>query len=124
MTEAQRGWFARAEQALADARLLQDAGSVEACLNRAYYATFYAARAALAGVPEHPKSHSGTHSRFALHFVVTGRLSKDTGSLLVRAFRARQLADYDAIILTDTDAAADALADAERFVAAVGPLVT
>ena len=40
MTEAQRGWFARAEQALADARLLQDAGSVEACLNRAYYATF------------------------------------------------------------------------------------
>ncbi len=123
MTEEQHAWLERADQALQDAHLLRDAGSVEACLNRAYYASFYAAQAALLGVSERPKTHSGTHARFALHFVPTGRLAKATGSLLTRAFQTRLLADYDAVIVTDTNAAADALADAEAFVTAVRPLV-
>lgn len=123
MTESPQAWLDRADEALDEARILLDRERARGALSRAYCATFYAARAALATVGEQPKTHAGTHNRFALHFVKSGRLSTSVGELLPDAFEARQRVDYEAVSVYDTRAASDALADAEAFVAAVRPLV-
>ena len=124
MTDRQRGLLEQAERALRTARLVLDDGDAGAATNRAYYACFYLAQAALAGLGEAPKTHSGTHTRFRLHFVAEGEVSLHVGSILSDAFAARQRADYNAAATTDLHAAADLLADAENFVATVGALVT
>lgn len=123
MTDEQQRFVDRADRALASARLLLDAGDVEAAVNRAYYATFNMALAALRGVGEAPKSHAGVHTRFGDRFIRPGHVAPAIGRLLAGLFDARQRADYGAASIYDGRAAEDALADAERFVAAVQPLV-
>ena len=119
MTALQDGYVAKADRALASARRTLDDGDPEAAVNRAYYACFYLVQAALLGVGETPKTHAGTHSRFAYHFVRPGRVPQDIGRILPYAAETRERSDYDAFAITDTAAAADLLTDAERFVAAV-----
>ena len=123
MTDLQKAYLDRATRALASARLDVEAEDGDAATNRAYYACFYVAQAALAGESETPKTHSGTHRRFAARFVATGAVSRDIGRILPDAFRLRLQSDYDAFAVTDTAAAADLLADVERFVAVVRALV-
>ena len=123
MTPKQTAFVRRAERALATAHVTLDAGDAEAAVNRAYYACFYLAQAALLGVGEEPKTHKGTHSRFGLHFVASGPLSTADGRILTDAAATRERSDYDAFAITDTAAAADLVTDAERFVAAVRALL-
>ncbi len=130
MTEAQAALVVQAERALRTARLALDDGDGAGAVNRAYNrqvgeanACFYLARAALLGVDEAPKTHKGTHARFKLHFVADGPLSPEDGRTLTDAFAACQRSDYDTFAVTDTAAAADLLADAERFVEATRALV-
>jgi uncharacterized protein (UPF0332 family) len=89
----------RAARAVASARLLLDAGDVEGACNRAYYAMFDAARAALiaSGVAKEQsgtKSHRGLIAAFGLHLVKTGRLPIEVGKALNRAAEIRLVADY------------------------------
>lgn len=123
MTETQRHLLDRADRALQTARLALDDGDGDATANRAYYACFYLAQAALIGTGETPKTHSGTHSRFAFHFIAAEALPPSTGSILADIFAIRQRSDYNAALVTDLGAAADLLADAKRFVEAVRPLI-
>jgi uncharacterized protein len=118
-----QAYLIRAHAALADTHLLLDHGRTEAALNRAYYAAFYAAMAALGSVGERPRTHTGTHQRFRARFVLSGRVAADVARVLPHSYAARQRADYDAIIATDEAAARDLLADVERFVAAVEGLL-
>ena len=67
----------KATRAVASARLLLSDGDVDGACNRAYYAMFDAARAALLvlvpGIdPALVKSHGGLISMFSLHFVKPG----------------------------------------------------
>ncbi|WP_423824415.1 HEPN domain-containing protein [Salinibacter ruber] len=61
----------KSEQALSDAELLLENSSVEATVNRGYYAVFQIARAALLTKEESPDTHSGVIRRFGYHFVRT-----------------------------------------------------
>jgi len=109
----------KAEQALSDAKLLLENGSVEAAINRGYYAVFQAARAALLIEEESPKTHSGVIRRFSYHFVRTGRLSEGTGDILTTAQSLRGRADYEAISdLTPSDAE-HLVEDAGHFIESV-----
>jgi uncharacterized protein (UPF0332 family) len=123
MTELQRALVEKGRRALGSARRTLEDGDAEAATNRAYYAGFNLARAALLGEGEQPKTHSGVHNRFALRFVATGRIPEDVARTLPHAAQIRERADYDAFAVTDTNAAADLLADAERFVTAVQAVV-
>ncbi|MFA6013926.1 MAG: HEPN domain-containing protein [Gallionellaceae bacterium] len=72
---------------------------LDGACNRAYYAMFDAARAALlasgAGVaPEIAKTHSGLISAFRLHLVKTGRVPIELGKTLNKAEELRLIADY------------------------------
>ncbi len=62
----------KADRALASARLLLESGDVEGACNRAYYAMFDAARAALIASsapvePEIARTHSGLITAFRWH---------------------------------------------------------
>ncbi len=118
MTDRQRALLDKADRALDAARANLDRDDAETAVNRAYYAAYYAATAALLGVEERPKSHSGTHRRFAFCFIEPGLIPPDLGRTLEVAFRVRQRADYEALAVTDLRGAVDLLADVERFVAA------
>ncbi len=119
MTDEQQALFDKARRALETARLTLDHGDADAAINRAYYAAFHAATAALLAVGETPKTHSGTHHRFHLHYVKSGRLSSSIGKTLSYASDARQRADYEAFTVFDEAAAADLITDVEAFVGAV-----
>ncbi len=84
---------------MASAKLLLDAGDVDGACNRAYYAMFDAARAALlvSDAPiqtEVARTHSGLISAFSMHLVKTGRVPVELGRGLNKAEEIRLVADY------------------------------
>lgn len=115
--------MAKAVRACASARALLNLDDVDGACNRAYYAMFDAARAALlaSGAPVKPdigKTHSGLISAFGEHLVKNGPISKEMGRLLKRAEEIRIVADYksDSVELVD---AREMVEQAEVFVAAI-----
>jgi len=109
----------KAEQALSDAELLLENGSVEAAINRGYYAAFGAARAALLAEEESPKTHSGVIRRFGYHFVRNGRVSGEIGDILTTAQSMRGRADYEAAVDLSQEDAANLVEDVRRFIGIV-----
>lgn len=115
--------FEKAIRAVSSAQLLLDSGDADGACNRAYYAMFDAARAALlaSGAPVAPevvKTHSGLISTFSLHLVKTGQVPVELGKALNKVEDLRLIADYkgDPVELED---AAWAVQQAERFVQAM-----
>lgn len=101
------------------ARALVDSGFPRQAISRAYYAAFYAARAALEAVGESsPKTHSGMRSRFGDLARSTPNLGPEVGRALSQLGTDRTEADYDEPTIT-IDEAKDAIAKAQRVVEAV-----
>ena len=109
----------KAKQALSDAELLLENGSVEATINRGYYSVFQAARAALLIEQESPATHSGVIRRFGYHFIRTAQVSDDVGDILTTAQSMRGRADYEAVTDLDQEDAENLVEDARRFIEAV-----
>ncbi|MCS3940316.1 hypothetical protein GGP84_002968 [Salinibacter ruber] len=105
----------KSEQALSDAELLLENSSVEATVNRGYYAVFQVARAALLTKEESPNTHSGVIRRFGYHFVRTGQVPDEVGDTLTTAQSTGGRADYDAPADLDQEDAANLVDDARRF---------
>jgi uncharacterized protein (UPF0332 family) len=94
--------MAKADTACSSARVLLNLDDVDGASNRAYYAMFDAARAALlaSGAPVEPdigRTHSSLIGAFGNFLVKNGPVSKDMGRLLNRAYEIRQIADYKVI---------------------------
>lgn len=88
--------MAKAVRAAASARLLLDSGDADGACNRAYYAMFDAARAALlASGFDVGKTHRGLVAAFSDRFIRTGRLPKEMGRSLKHAETFRYVADYE-----------------------------
>jgi uncharacterized protein (UPF0332 family) len=110
----------KAERALVSARLLLENGDIDGACNRAYYAMFDAARAALLAAnapttPEIAKTHSGLITAFSLHLVKSGQVPVEFGKSLNRVADIRLVADYTGDQV-DAAMAAWAVGEAERFV--------
>lgn len=114
--DAIRALCQKAHEALSDAELLLENGSVEATINRAYYAVFSIARAALLSKGESPNTHSGVIRRFGYHFVRTEEIREEIGEILTTAESMRGRADYDAFSDIERGEAAELTQDAHRFV--------
>lgn len=92
--------MAKADTAHASAQALLARGDVDGAANRAYYAMFDAARAALLASaatvpPDIARTHSGLIGAFGYHLIKPGLITKDLGRLLNRAYEIRQAADYN-----------------------------
>lgn len=118
--------MAKAQRALVSAKLLLDSGDVDGACNRAYYAMFDAARAALLCIQspvlaEVARTHSGLITAFSLHLVKPGLIAVEHGRSLNKVEDLRLIADYRGNPVT-LDNAAWALEQAQSFVQAVQAL--
>lgn len=118
----------KARRACASARALLELGDADGAANRAYYAMFDAARAALiCKVPEAEpadasRTHSGLIAAFGLRLVKSGPVSRELGRSLNRAHELRQIADY-AGMQVDISDAGRMVAHAETFVSEIDRLI-
>ena len=113
----------KADRAAASAALLMQSGDADGACNRAYYAMFDAARAALlaSGAPVRPevaKTHSGLITAFSEHLVKTGMLPVALGKSINRVEDLRLIADYKGDPV-DAVHAAEAVVQAEAFIQAI-----
>ena len=89
----------KAHRALASARLLLADGNIEGACNRAYYAMFDAAHAALLHAdpslnPAGTKTHRGLITAFGEQLVKTEQCQADLGRSINQVERIRLLDDY------------------------------
>ena len=98
----------KASKALSSAQLLLESGDDDGASNRAYYAMFDAARAALMAFQKSDevltiKTHSGLIASFSLQLVKPGLIDIELGKSLNKVEDLRLIADYkgDAITLDD-----------------------
>ena len=119
--------MAKAHRALASAEILLGSGDIDGACNRAYYAMFDAARAALlhtrAPVPEEvAKTHSGLITAFSLHLVKPGIVPVEMGRSLNKVEDLRLIADYkgDSVDMPTSQWALD---EAKKFLRCIDDLV-
>lgn len=112
--------MAKAVRAAASAKVLLNAGDADGACNRAYYAMFDAARAALlASGADVGKTHNGTLNAFSDRLVKNGPFPKEMGRLLKHAETFRYVADYNGDSVEQVDAK-EMVGQAETFVSAIG----
>lgn len=113
-------FLSKARQAALSAQILLDSGDAEGACDRAYYAMFNAARAALLATqapvpPEIARTHSGLISAFSQYLVKTGLVHVELGKSLNKVEDLRLIADYKEERI-DNEVAAWAVAQAKDFV--------
>ena len=84
----------RTNETLEDAHILANSERWNACVNRLYYACFYAVSALLIKKGLSSAKHSGIRSLFNLHFVKSGKIPKDLARIYNDLFERRQEGDY------------------------------
>ena len=85
----------RARETYKDAIYLHEIGSINSCVNRLYYAAFYATLALLLNNDIEVKSHSGVKQKLGEEFVIKGIISKDFAKIYGILSDYRHKGDYD-----------------------------
>lgn len=81
--------------ALVEAKDCASMGHWNLAANRLYYAAYYASSALLISAGYAAKTHDGTIGMIGQHYVRTGILANEDGSLLARLQNMRHTGDYD-----------------------------
>ena len=113
----------RARETLEDARVIAERGHSGSCVNRVYYACFYAVSALLASSGFSSSKHSGIRSLFGRHFVNTGIVSAEHGRFYNDLFELRQESDYDDFVRVDPATLPEMMERASQFVSAISGLI-
>ena len=113
----------KATTALLSAKLLLQSGDIDGACNRAYYAMFDAARAALMAFQNSNevlsiKTHSGLITSFSLQLVKPGAIDLELGKALNKVEDLRLIGDYKADLIT-LEQASWAVKQAEIFLLAI-----
>lgn len=108
--------FEKAEECLADAKLLLERESYKSAANRSYYAVFHAMRAVLAYDGYDSKKHSGIIAEFRRLYIKTGIFESSMSDTIRSLFDLRTDSDYnDFFVASKADVAAQ-VKNAEYFV--------
>lgn len=116
-------WLEMAESKLENSRQIFDIGLYDDAVSRAYYAMFYAAKAALLSEGIDLRRHSAAVTKFRELFVITGRVDADYLRYLGRAQSARERSDYAPFAPLDKNGAKEVLDAAEAFIRKVKELL-
>jgi len=106
----------RAYEALEDARILAGASRWNTCVNRLYYACFYAVSALLIQNGSSSSKHTGTRSLFNRHYVKTGKVTKEMAQIYNDLFERRQESDYLDFIHFEESEVRPWISNAEAFI--------
>jgi uncharacterized protein len=110
--------LARATDDLATARDNVVHGHWRGAVNRAYYAVFHAASAALLQLDIERARHAGVQAAFGAFLVRPGLIEPEFGQIYSRVRQAREMQDYDVTAVTLTFEETERLVSAaERFIA-------
>jgi len=115
--------LARAREALEEAQLLVNAGHLNTCVSRLYYACYYAVSALLLANGISASKHSQVRALLHQQFVKRGDLSHDKGRHFDRLFDSRQKSDYADFAAFNADDVAAWTVETRAFVADVHALV-
>lgn len=118
MNPRSREFMDFARERLAGGQDALAAGHLDLAASAAYYAMFYAARAALSESDEYAKTHRGTWHLFHQRYIVTDAFDQALYSLAQRAQKAREQGDYEAVTPAADEANA-IVSGAGEFIAAV-----
>lgn len=113
----------RARETLADARILADASRWNPCVNRLYYACFYAVSALLIQEGLSSSKHTGLRSLFNRHFVKTNKVSKEKARIFNDLFERRQEGDYVDFVSFEESQVLPWICEVEEFVENIAILV-
>ena len=113
----------RARETLEDARILADARRWNPCVNRLYYACFYAVSALLVQAGLSSSKHTGVRSLFNRHFVRTGKVAKEKARIFNDLFERRQEGDYMDFVSFEESQVRPWISEAEAFVESIAVLV-
>ena len=109
-------WLDMAEDKLDHARRIFEIGLYDDAISRAYYAMFYAAKAALLSEGVDLRKHSSSVTKFRELFVVTGRVDAEYLRYLGRAQSARERSDYAPFVPPSKEGAEEILQAASAFI--------
>lgn len=107
--------LARARETLAEAEVLAGAQLWRGCVNRLYYACFYAVTALLLDEGVAASKHSGVRSLFNERLVKSGRMPRDIARQFNRLLDDRQESDYADYVSFDEAQVLPWLAETRRF---------
>jgi len=106
----------RARETVEDAKLLAKAGHWNPCVNRLYYACFYAVTALLVQHGLSSSKHTGVRSLFNREFVKTEKIPKKMAVLYNDLFEKRQEGDYVDFVYFSESEITPLIRKAEDFV--------
>ena len=109
----------RAKETLEEGHVMLTTGHIHACVNRAYYAAFYAVSALLMSEDVELSKHSAVRSTFDRDWVNRGRIEVRLGKIYRKLFDKRQQADYDDLVALDPIQVGTWLQEAGEIVTAV-----
>jgi len=113
----------KARETLKDACILAGAGRWNPCVNRLYYACFYAVSALLVRQGLSSSKHAGVRGLFNQYFVKTGKVAKEKARIFNDLFERRQEGDYMDFVSFEELQVRPWLSDAEAFVESIAVLI-
>jgi uncharacterized protein (UPF0332 family) len=113
----------KARETLEDARILADAARWNPCVNRLYYACFYAVSALLIQEGLSSTKHTGLRSLFNRHFVKTNKVPKEKARIFNDLFERRQEGDYVDFVSFEESQVLSWLPETEAFVQYLAALI-
>ncbi|MBQ9662980.1 MAG: HEPN domain-containing protein [Oscillospiraceae bacterium] len=106
----------KAEECLADAKLLLESKSYRSAANRSYYAVFHAMRAVLALDGYDSKHHSGVIAEFRRLYIKTGIFETNLSDIIRDLFDLRTDSDYNDFFVAAKSDIAEQVYNAEYFI--------
>ena len=97
--------YSLAKQTYNNAKMCFDNGFYRDCINRSYYAVFYAIRAVLALESIDFKRHKDVVAYFNKEFVAQGKFPGEMGRRLARLKMKREESDYSDFFIASADEA-------------------
>jgi len=113
----------RARETLGEAKMMFDAGRINAYVNRLYYACFYAVSALLLTRSFSTSKHSYLRSLLHREFVKTGLIPEELGDHFDLLFDNRLKGDYADFIRFKAEQVAAWLKPAEEFIDHIDSLI-
>ncbi|HOK19825.1 MAG TPA: HEPN domain-containing protein [Thermosynergistes sp.] len=121
--EVARWWMEKADRSLDAACLLYKRGDFDFCVNRLYYAAFYAVSAVLVARGQNYSKHSAVRAALHRDFVKTGMVDIRFAKLYDHLFYSRQKADYEAFTELDPEVLEEDMRQVTEFLAALRALL-
>jgi len=113
----------KARETLNDARILADAQRWNPCVNRLYYACFYAVSALLIQQGLSSSKHAGVRGLFNQHFVKTGKVAKEKAKVFNDLFERRQEGDYMDFVSFEESQVRPWISQTEAFIETISLLI-